>query len=112
MLHSWFEVNGCKHYVLNTERSKRLFFTDTKFLIEIDSKMKHPLGLVYKPRGCGDTNIRFVMQPDKSVLMFNRTEWEKESNPFHSLELVGFKHDLKRFKKDLSELFDGQEDSK
>lgn len=112
MLHSWFEVNGCKHYVLNTERSKRLFFTDTKMCVESDLKTKHPFGVVYKPTGCIDTNIRFVIQPDKSVLIFNKSEWEKESNPFHSLELMGLKHDVKKFKQDLTNFFDGEADSK
>lgn len=91
------EVNGCKHYLLNEKGDKRLYFTDSKHFIEPDHKTKHPIGLVYKPKGCMDTNIRFVRLPNRSVLVFNLREWERYDNPFNTLPKDTLKHELHGF---------------
>jgi hypothetical protein len=82
-LKSFVEVNGCKHYFLNEDGTKDIYFIHSSFLVEEDYMLKHPFGRVYKPKGCIDTLIRFVRQPNNSTLMFRVHEWNIPSNPFY-----------------------------
>ncbi len=40
------------------------------------------LGMVYKPKGCLDSPIRFVLQKDNTALLFRLHEWKNKKNPF------------------------------
>lgn len=88
-LKKFVEVNGCKHYFLNEDDTiesfpiKDIYFIHSNFLVEEDYMLKHPFGRVYKPKGCIDTLIRFVRQPNNSTLMFRVHEWNIPSNPFY-----------------------------
>ena len=82
MLTSSLEINGCKHFFMNENRLSKIYFIESEFLIETDYDTLHPLGKVYKPKGCVDTPIRFLLQPDNSVLMFKINEWRNAQNPF------------------------------
>lgn len=101
------EVNGCRHFLLNEKAEKKLYFTDSKHFIEPDHKTKHPLGMVYKPKGCSDTNIRFIRLPNRSVLVFNLSEWERYDNPFNTLPTNTLKHEVHGFLKFLKHFLDG-----
>jgi len=97
MMTNMVSINGCRHYIANEAGSERLYFFDTRFLVDVDYEMKHPLGLVYKARNVLDTNVRYVLQPDRSILVFNKTEWERKKNPFNSLLPSGFVDDCRAF---------------
>ena len=60
-----------------------MYFIHSNFLVEEDYSLYHPLGRVYKPKGCIDTLIRFVRQPNNSTLMFKANEWNKPTNSFY-----------------------------
>lgn len=77
---SYIEINNCKHYLLNTEGSPLIYNIHSFYFVETDIDTKHPLGIVYKPKGVIDSNIRFVRQPNNSTLMFNIKDWETEQN--------------------------------
>lgn len=81
-LKNFIEVNECKHYFLNEEGTKDIYFIHSNFLVEEDYMLNHPFGRVYKPKDCIDTLIRFVKQPNNSTLMFRVNEWNVPSNPF------------------------------
>ena len=72
------EINGCEHYTLGTEQDPQLYYG-----YEVDLKVQHPLGAVYKAKGILDTPIRMVRQPNNSVLFFNINEWNNPQNPFY-----------------------------
>jgi hypothetical protein len=82
MMTSIVEINGCKHYFLNEQGTQDLYFIHSTFFVELDYKLSHPLGKVYKPKGCNDTLIRFVRQPNNSTLMFKENEWNVYKNPY------------------------------
>lgn len=75
-------INNCKHYFLNERGEKDIYFIHSNFLVEEDYMINHPLGRIYKPKGCIDTLIRFVRQPNNSTFMFRVNEWNIPSNPF------------------------------
>lgn len=79
---SFIEINNCKHYFLNEEGEDKIYFIHSSFLVDEDYTVKHPFGRVYKPKGCVDTIIRFVRQPNNSTLMFRVNEWNRDRNPF------------------------------
>jgi hypothetical protein len=80
---SFIVINNCKHYFLNEEGKPILFFYHSAFFVERDYDTKHPIGEVYKPKGCSDTVIRFVRQPNNSVFMFSEKDWNVKGNPFY-----------------------------
>jgi hypothetical protein len=59
-----------------------MLFVHSPYFVELDISTKHPVGDVYKPKGCIDSPIRFVIQSDWTILMFKINEWETESNVF------------------------------
>ncbi len=83
MMDSVIEINGCKHYCLNEQGLQTRYFIHSSFLVEKDYQLNHPLGTVYKPKGCTDTIIRFVRQPNNSTLMFRVNEWNVPENPYY-----------------------------
>jgi hypothetical protein len=84
MIKSIIIINECKHYLVNEQGSNQPYFVNSNFLVENDNDIKHPFGAVYKPTKCTDTLIRFVIQPDSSILIFKANEWNKPTNPFFS----------------------------
>lgn len=80
---NYIEINNCKHYFLNEGGEQKMYFIHSNFFVEIDHTLNHPLGKVYKPKGCLDTPIRFVRQPNNSFLMFKANEWNIKSNSFY-----------------------------
>lgn len=107
MMTNWVSINGCRHFIANEAGSERLFFSDTRFLCEVDSNTKHPLGMVYKAKGVLDTNVRFIIQPDRSLLFFNLKEWERSRNPFNTIILHTFVADCKKLLNFLKRLKSG-----
>lgn len=83
MMSSVIEINDCKHYYLNEQGQQTMYFIHNPYLLEEDYNLNHPLGRVYKPKGCRDTLIRFVRQPNNSTLMFKLNEWNVPTNPFY-----------------------------
>lgn len=79
-MNNYIEINGCRHYFINENCKNKLFLIDTLSLIEKDFYTNHPFGIVYKPKNCLDTPIRFVKQPNNSVLMFKKNEWNSIDN--------------------------------
>lgn len=75
-------INDCKHYFLNEDGKMKMYFIHSNFFVEKDFQLQHPLGTVYKPKGCLDTLIRFVLQPNNSTFMFKVNEWNIPTNPF------------------------------
>jgi hypothetical protein len=82
MLNNSIEINHCKHYFANEICDSKLFFINYTFGVEIDTKAKHPLGVVYKAKGVIDTPVRWVVQPNNSILFFNIYEWINPKNSF------------------------------
>lgn len=82
MLNNYIEINNCKHYFANEDCDSKIFFLNYTKAIEIDIKLKHPLGIVYKPKGIIDTPVRWVVQPNSSILFFNVNEWINYKNPY------------------------------
>lgn len=82
MLNNFIEINNCKHYFANEDCDSKIFFLNYTKAIEIDIKLKHPLGIVYKPKGIIDTPVRWVVQPNSSILFFNVNEWINHKNPY------------------------------
>lgn len=78
----FISINNCNHYFLNESGSKQMFYLDSLFFVEEDTDIKHPFGIVYKPKGCLDTLIRFVRQPNHSFFMFNLKEWNNTENVY------------------------------
>jgi hypothetical protein len=78
----FININNCDHYFLNERGSSQMFYLDSLFFVEEDIYTIHPLGIVFKPRGCLDTPIRFVRQPNHSFFMFNVLDWRNEKNPY------------------------------
>lgn len=91
MMTSFIEINGCKHYVVNEQGQQRMFFIHSPFMVEEDYDLQHPIGRVYKPKGCIDSQVRFVRQQNNSVLLFRKKEWNKIGNPFYIRKQVHFK---------------------
>lgn len=83
MMQSVLEINNCKHYFLNEQGQQTMYFIHSSFLVEEDYMLNHPLGRVYKPKGCIDSLIRFVRQPNNSTLMFKVNEWNVVGNNFY-----------------------------
>lgn len=83
MLANSIEINGCKHYFLNQKKESIVYFIHSRYFVEEDNDTLHPLGIVYKPKGCVDTLIRFVRQPNNETFLFKINEWNKSDNPFH-----------------------------
>jgi hypothetical protein len=83
MMTSVIEINGCNHYPLNEQGQQIRYFIHSSFLVEKDYQLNHPLGSVYKPKGCIDTLIRFVKQPNNSTLMFRVNDWNVPNNPYY-----------------------------
>ncbi len=75
-------LNNCKHYFLNEGGYDRLYFTDDPNFVEVDLEMTHPMGLVYKPKGVLGNMVRFVRQPNNTILIFNIKEWNDDKNPY------------------------------
>ena len=75
-------INNCDHYFLNESGSTQMFYLDSLFFVEEDIYTSHPLGIVYKPKGCIDTPIRFVRQPNHSFFMFNIKDWKNTENAY------------------------------
>lgn len=84
MMQSFIEINGCKHYFINEKGNHLMYFIHSPFFVEKDYELKHPLGKVYKPKGCKDTIIRFVRQPNNRTLIFKANEWNVPKNPFYT----------------------------
>lgn len=84
MVDKYIEINNCRHYFINSEKSDKLYCIDSSFYVIEDVFIKHPFGKVYKPKNCTDTLIRFVRQKDKTVLMFKANEWNTQTNPFYT----------------------------
>jgi hypothetical protein len=82
MITQSIEINGCKHFFINEEKHTKLHFIHSEFYVETDYDTKHPLGMVYKPKGCLDSPIRFVLQKDNTALLFRLHEWKNKKNPF------------------------------
>lgn len=82
MMANYIEINNCKHYFLNQEKKMDVYFITNNLFVEKDLDTRHPLGVVFKPRGCIDTLIRFVRQSDNTTLMFRFDQWNKKTNPF------------------------------
>lgn len=80
MITEHIEINGCKHYFVNSERKPILFFIHNWQFVTIDYDTEHPLGDVYRTKNCLDSQLRFVKQQDNSVLVFNVNEWKKPTN--------------------------------
>lgn len=83
MMNSSIEINGCKHFFVNEQGTKDMYFIHSNFFVELDYTINHPFGKVYKPKGCIDTLIRFVKQPNNSTLIFRVNEWNIIKNPFY-----------------------------
>jgi hypothetical protein len=69
------EINGCRHFFL---KENELF----KFSLVRDFDLKHPVGLVYKLKSVKDSPIRYVIQPNGTIMIFNIIEWCNNSNPY------------------------------
>ena len=82
MLNNSIEINNCKHYFANEDCDDKLLYINNPYAIEIDIKFKHPLGIVYKIKGVIDTSVRWVVQPNSSILFFNIYEWINPKNSF------------------------------
>ena len=82
----FIKINNCKHYFLNEHGLGIMYFIHSDFFVEIDYSITHPFGKVYKPKGCLDTPIRFVKQPNNSTLMFKSNDWNNETNKFSKRE--------------------------
>lgn len=82
MLNNYIKINYCNHYVVNTLSQNKIFFVSSDLFIENDCDTIHPIGAVFKPKGVIDTPIRFVVQPDTSILLFNLNEWRNNNNSF------------------------------
>ena len=102
MMTSVIEINGCKHYFLNEQGQQTMYFIHSSYLVEEDHQLKHPFGKVYKPKGCRDSLIRFVRQPNNSALMFKVNEWNVTTNSYY----VPKKY-VRRFSVDSHERKDG-----
>jgi hypothetical protein len=76
----FININNCNHYFLNESGSEQMFYLDSLFFVEEDTDTEHPLGIVYKPKHCLDTPIRFVRQPNHSFFMFNLKDWNNKDN--------------------------------
>ena len=76
------EINNCKHYLINKDGSKKLYFFDSFYMVERDYDINHPFGEVYRPKNVIDTPIRFVRQLNNSAFIFKVTEWNVQQNPF------------------------------
>jgi hypothetical protein len=94
MVTDYLEINGCKHFFVNQEKLSKLYFFSNEFLTEIDYETTHPLGIVYKPKNCIDTLIRFIMQRDNTVLIFKINDWKNAENPYVYPKLPVFKRIL------------------
>ncbi len=78
----YITLNSCKHYFLNEGGYDRLYFTDDPNFVEVDLDMVHPVGNVYKPKGVLGNMVRFVKQPNNTILIFNIKEWNDDKNPY------------------------------
>lgn len=105
MLKDFVIINGCKHYIANREQLTRIFFFDTRYLCEKDTSVYHPCGIVFKAKGVIDTNVRFVIQPNRSLLLFNILDWERYNNPFCQKEDLTLMGELKKLYKNISKVF-------
>lgn len=83
MLANSIEINGCRHYFLNQNKEMLVYFIHSRYFVVEDNDILHPLGIVYKPKGCLDTLIRFVRQPNNETFLFKINEWNKPKNPFY-----------------------------
>lgn len=97
MMTSFIEINGCKHYFINENGEQPMYFMHSDFFVEEDCDLKHPLGKVYKPKGCTDSILRFVRQPNNSTLVFRVIDWNVPANPFNT-QLNMFRGWIKGFK--------------
>jgi hypothetical protein len=100
------EINGCKHYCVNENGSKKPYFYDTSFMVEVDFDINHPFGNVYRPKSVLDTPIRFVRQINNTAFIFNKNEWNVITNPFM------FKNKTCLFKKIIKLIFNGDKNTK
>ena len=82
MLDKYVEINNCKHYFANELCAKNILYLNNPFGIEADTKIRHPLGVVYKVKNVIDSPVRFVVQPNNSILFFNTLDWFNDKNPF------------------------------
>lgn len=82
MMNNHIEINHCKHYFANEDCDAKIFFLNYPSAVEIDIKLKHPLGVVYKAKRVIDTSVRWVVQPNNSILFFNVNEWINHNNLF------------------------------
>ena len=120
MLNKLIVINGCNHYFANELGGLRIFFMDSAYFVEEDMETHHPLGQVYKPKGIIDGHLRFVIQPDRSILVFKLREWKDKANPYYnppsdnfSDDVVQMYNQLKKLKYRLISIFkDGKKDSK
>lgn len=104
-------INGCRHYILNADCEKRVFFIDTRYFVEPDYDTKHPLGVVWKTRNCLDSQIRFIHQPNNSVLVFKKNEWELRKNPYRTIQIDTFAEDFMQLVGFLKRLICGKKGS-
>lgn len=98
MLYNYLEINNCKHYFANEMCDDRLSFIHNPFAVEIDSKLKHPLGTVWKAKNVIDTPIRFVVQPNKTILFFNTNDWYNDKNPYTKITLDWFEEQIEKLR--------------
>jgi len=99
MLNNYIEINNCKHYFANELCDDKLLYINNPYAIEEDTKIKHPLGVVYKAKGVIDTPVRFVIQPNKTILFFNTFDWFNDRNPFTKLTLDWIEEKIEGLKK-------------
>ncbi|HRH53307.1 MAG TPA: hypothetical protein PLN38_08290 [Chitinophagales bacterium] len=81
MLKKTIDINGCKHYMTSVQSNIETIIT-TPYYVEPDGNILHPFGTVYKAKNVIDTCIRFVVQKDNSLLLFNAKEWLNKNNPY------------------------------
>lgn len=108
MMTSKVSINGCLHYIANEAGSEKLYFFDTRFLVEADYTINHPLGIVYRAKGVIDTNVRFLRQPDRSLLLFNKVDWERRKMPYGGVCEEWFREECSRYWRLLKQLKSGK----
>jgi hypothetical protein len=83
MLNNFIEINNCKHYFANELCAKNLLYLNNPFGVVLDKSIVHPLGYVYKVKNVIDSPVRFVVQPNNSILFFNTFDWFNDENPYN-----------------------------
>lgn len=82
MLKSTGTINNCEHFIMyDAAEIKRIKVAVFKRDLFQDREINnHPLGVVYKNLKVADSPLRFVVQGNGTVLVFNEHEWHNEHN--------------------------------